>query len=188
MHEDRLPLRTDRLGRPHLDQFSEGGFVDCVFRIARHRRTSLHHHLRLEAVFNKSAVGMNVRVVRRIRPGLGGRPLKILSSHVDGGGVEFRRRGVESDRLLQALARLYRVPVPKTMRALARFTALALHTGALDEEKMPVKLKLFGGEDEPGQNLANESFFNLDLRQRLVFWNEKDQAYRTALVRALAAT
>ena len=51
----------------------------------------------------------------------------------------------------------------------------------------PVKLKLFG-RDRPSDQEDDyyESFFNLDLKNMFVFWNEKDQEYRAPLLRALS--
>ncbi len=68
-----------------------------------------------------------------------------------------------------------------------RFTAIALHQGEIDLERECVKIKLFGRDTDPDLD-ANyyESFFNADLPNRLVYWNEKDSDYREPLVRALS--
>lgn len=51
----------------------------------------------------------------------------------------------------------------------------------------PVKIKIFGNDsDNSFENDYYESFFNLDLKNGLVFWNEKDQDYREALIRSLS--
>jgi hypothetical protein len=48
-------------------------------------------------------------------------------------------------------------------------------------------MKLFGRDDEPFiEDDYYESFFNVDLANGLVYWNEKDQEYREPLLRALA--
>ena len=45
-----------------------------------------------------------------------------------------------------------------------RFTAIALHQGAIDLASEPVKLKIFGRDDEPiDEDAYYESFFNVDL-------------------------
>ncbi|QTN25971.1 hypothetical protein HZ992_15225 [Rhizobacter sp. AJA081-3] len=67
------------------------------------------------------------------------------------------------------------------------FTAIALHQGALDVEEQPVKLKIFGRDASTDpENDYYESFFNLELANELVYWNEKDQEYREPLVRGLS--
>lgn len=53
----------------------------------------------------------------------------------------------------------------------------------------PVKIKLFGNDRETdSEDDYYESFFNLDLPNGLVFWNEKDQEYREPLVRSLSSS
>ena len=64
-----------------------------------------------------------------------------------------------------------------TMRPLAGF----------DMTQQPVKLKIFGNDQATDEEEDYyESFFNLDLPNGLVFWNEKDQEYREPLVRSLS--
>jgi hypothetical protein len=65
------------------------------------------------------------------------------------------------------------------------FTGIALHQGSIELETEPVKIKLLSPDEDA--NSYNESFFNLDLRNRLVFWNEKDPEYRRPLLKALSA-
>ncbi|MGH7976769.1 MAG: hypothetical protein ACREDS_02250 [Limisphaerales bacterium] len=66
------------------------------------------------------------------------------------------------------------------------FTAIALHDGEIDLRIEPVKIKIFGRDGEPfDESVYNESFFNLDLANGFVNWNEKDQEYRRPLICAL---
>ncbi|HMJ14758.1 MAG TPA: hypothetical protein VK524_25275, partial [Polyangiaceae bacterium] len=68
------------------------------------------------------------------------------------------------------------------------FTAIALHQRSeVNLEAEPVGLKLFGydTEDDPSDRYF-ESFFNLDLANGFVFWNEKDPEYRLPLLRGIA--
>ena len=67
------------------------------------------------------------------------------------------------------------------------FTAIALHAGPIDMTKEAIKLKLFGRDAATdSEDDYYESFFNLDLKNKLVFWNEKDQDYRKPLLRGLS--
>lgn len=181
-------LRADRLGRPVLDQFSEEGFVDSVFRIERLTRDRRQYRFHLAASSGRAVLGFDCRVVRGVKAGFDA-DMRIEPRHFYRDGVEFRRSGPESDRFLRVMARRfgYRRPAARMASGVA-FTGLALHQGALDLEREPVKIKLFGYErpsDDP--EMYNESFFNLDLRSGLVFWNEKDPEYRPALLSALTA-
>ena len=67
------------------------------------------------------------------------------------------------------------------------FTGIALHQGMIDMESEPVKIKIFGNDsDNDIEDDYYESFFNLDLKNGFVFWNEKDQEYREPLIRSLS--
>ncbi|HAS6505975.1 TPA: hypothetical protein GRR52_24720 [Vibrio parahaemolyticus] len=73
------------------------------------------------------------------------------------------------------------------MSAEETFTGIALHQGEIDMTSEPVKIKLFGkDQDEDLEENYFESFFNLDLKNGFVFWNEKDQEYRLPLIRGLS--
>ncbi|RYD42211.1 MAG: hypothetical protein EOP85_11530 [Verrucomicrobiaceae bacterium] len=64
---------------------------------------------------------------------------------------------------------------------------MALHQGEISLMDQPVKLKIFGRDTEPfNEDDYYESFFNLDIPNRLAFWNEKDSDYREALLRGLS--
>jgi hypothetical protein len=130
---------------------------------------------------------MGVVIVKNIQGGFDSE-MNLKKANVYRRGVVFYRTGPESDRLITALATLYgKEKRVRRMTAEETFTAIALHQGALLMEREPVKIKIFGRDGEPfNQDAYYESFFNLDLKNRLVFWNEKDQEYREPLIRALA--
>jgi hypothetical protein len=179
-------MNTDSYGNPVLDQYSEEGFIDCVLRIINRSETPDHYRLRLQATYADQVVGMNVVIVKNIQGGFDSE-MNLKKANVYQRGVVFYRTGPESDRLLGALAALYgQEKQVLRMTAEESFTAIALHQGALDMEREPVKVKIFGRDGEPfDQDAYYESYFNLDLKHGLVFWNEKDQEYRKPLIRAL---
>src|SRR5262245_48558134 len=94
-------IRSDELGRPLLDQFSEEGFVDCTFRIEEISSDPEYHRLRLVASHNGVAVGLSVVMRRGIRGGFDPE-MKLIQDHVYCPAVEFVRSGPESDELLIA--------------------------------------------------------------------------------------
>ncbi len=104
-------------------------------------------------------------------------------------GVRFLRSGTESDRLISAISELYGSrELPRKMVDEETFTAIALHQGQLDMENEPVRLKIFGKDGEPfDENAYYESFFNVDIPNGFVNWNEKDPDYRKALLEALSS-
>jgi hypothetical protein len=175
-------------GYPILSQFSEEGFIDTFFKIVERFDNEECYGLRLLASHDGETVGMNVWVRRGIRGGFDA-DTNLIGKHVYREGVRFDRTGPESDRLLAALAQLYEMPV-SSLRMVEQlpFTGIALHqNGQVDMEIQPIKIKLFGcdGPDD-GTERYFESFFNLDLANGFVYWNEKDQDYRAPLIKGLS--
>lgn len=177
----------DSNGLPILEQFGEEGFVDCVLRIVSLTEIQSHYVMTLRASHQGEPVGLEVKVVKGIQSGLDA-DAKLIQQHVYRKGVVFRSIGKESDRLLRLLAALYGLEdLEGRMVQSESFTAIALHQGDIDLRSQPVKLKLFGRDEDPASTeVYNESYFNLDLVGGHVYWNEKDQEYRRPLIRALS--
>lgn len=182
-----MEMILDGNGLPHLTQFSEQGFVDCVFRITKWRQEEGSYWLHLEASLNDEVLGFDVVVQSNLRAGLDGNA-KLVADHVYRQGVRFIRSGPESDFLISILAVLYGAE-PALLRMVDEesFTGIVLAQGAIDIENQAIKIKLFGNDSEnDGGDDYYESFFNLDLKNGFVYWNEKDPAYRGPLIRSLS--
>jgi hypothetical protein len=182
-----MKIEIDTNGLPILSQFSEEGFVDLVFEIQQVRREHGYIFFHLAASHDGMAVGLDVRIITGFKAGFDSK-MNLDRNNVFRDGVQFRRSGPESDRLLRAIARLYEQGAEKMYRMVESesFTAIALHQGSIDMESEPIKVKIFGRDrEEDEENDYYESFFNLDLKNGLVFWNEKDQDYRAPLLRGL---
>jgi hypothetical protein len=180
-----MNVQLTRDGEPILDQFSADGFVDCTFRIASRSSNQREHRLHLSASHRAAKVGFDVVVVKGIRGAFDG-DLKQISEHVYPDGVRFLRSGPESDRLMTELAKLHGLsPAARKMVDSFDFTALALHQDDVDMESQPIKLKLFGNDEDSPEDYF-ESFLHLALSDGFVFWNEKDLDYRHALMRGLS--
>ena len=182
-----VPMNTDSDGDPVFDQYSEEGFIDCVLRIAEQTETSDHYRITLRASYGGEKVGMDVMVVKNIQGGFDSE-MNLVKANVYRRGIVFYSRGAESDALLSALSALYgRDDINLKMIEKETFTAIALHQGSLDMENEQLKIKIFGRDEEPfDEEMYNESFFNLDLTNGFVYWNEKDPDYREPLIRALS--
>lgn len=183
-----MEILTDSEGNPILDQCSEEGFVDLTFRISGLTDDAEHYRFHLAASHKKRTVGMDVAVVKGIQGGFNAK-MNLVKKHVYRLGVRFLRSGAESDRLIAAIGQLYGAKrSPRKMVDEETFTAIALHQGRLDMESEAVKLKIFGKDGEPfDEDAYYESFFNVDLPNGFVYWNEKDPDYRQPLLRALSA-
>jgi hypothetical protein len=179
-------LVRDNAGNPILEQFSEEGFVDCVLKISDLAKSAEFFNFHLSASSDGHVLGFDVAIRTDIRPGLDA-DVKVIRENVSYHGVQFFRSGPESDALLHRLSILYGLPQPSpTMVSKETYTAIALLQLPFDMQTDPVRLKIFGKDGEPFDEEAyNESFFNLDLAQGLVFWNEKDPDYRNALIQGL---
>ena len=187
-NEESVTIAFAENGDPILDQFSEDGFIDCTFRILNLVSNESAHKFHLAAWHEGESVGFDVVVVKGIRGALDNE-MNLISNHVYRGGVTFLRSGPESDRLIEALAALYALSgKDRRMVDSFSFTGIALHYDDVDMESEPIKIKLFGNDGEDmGEDEYFESFFNLNLSSRLVFWNEKDPDYRDALIRGLSS-
>lgn len=180
-----------QLGRdeyPILDQFSEEGFVDLTFEIFDLVEDDSFYRFNVAASFEDQIVGMGVVVQKGIKAGFDAN-MDLIRDHVYREGVRFFSMGERSDRLVAAISKLYGSDEINTrMIEEVRFTAIALHQGEMDLAFEPVKLKIFGRDGEPfDEEFYYESFFNVDLPHRLIFWNEKDPDYRISLLRGISA-
>ena len=183
-----MDLKLGTNGFPVIDQHSEEDFVDLRFKITMLIDDGNHYRFHVAASHDNCELGLDVILVKGIKSGFDGN-MELINDHIYRMGVRFIRSGLESDRLIAAIGKFYGADdAPQKMVAEESFTAIALHQGELDFEKECIGLKLFGKDSEPiDENAYYESFFNVDLANRMVCWNEKDPDYRQPLLAALAA-
>jgi hypothetical protein len=178
-----VKLKIGASGLPVLDQFCEEGFVDCVFDIINMEDKGEIYKFDLRASYSGDDLGINVEVLKGMESGFDSE-MSLIQDHVYYNGVKFIRSGSESDRLITVLATLYGADrVERRMVSVEVYTAIVLHQGEIDFSSEPIKIKLFGKDQDENYY---ESFFNLDLKNGLVFWNEKDEEYRDPLIRGLS--
>ncbi len=175
-------------GLPILDQFSDEGFVDCIFQVEGLKSDADFYYFNLLASHEDERVGFAVKLVKSIGPGFDA-DMNLIRDHVYREGVSFRSLGEISDALIVKLAALYGIPAPGLrMVAEETFTAIALQQSDTELDKNSVRLKLFGRDGEPfEEDDYYESFFQIDLPNGLVSWNEKDSDYRVPLLNALSS-
>lgn len=63
-------MKTDNQDNPILAQYSEQGFIDCVFRIVDPVETDNAYQFRMLASYDGQPVGIGVSVVKGIQSGL----------------------------------------------------------------------------------------------------------------------
>lgn len=183
-----MSIQLGRNEYPILDQFSEEGFVDLTFKVLDLVEDDSFYRFNVAASFDDQVVGMGVVVQKGIKSGFDAN-MDLIQDHVYREGVRFFRAGERSDRLIAAIGKLYvSDEIATRMIDEERYTAIALHQGDIDLGSEPVKLKIFGRDGESfDEESYYESFFNVDLLNRLIFWNEKDQDYRVPLLRGISA-
>jgi hypothetical protein len=181
-------MLLDKNELPILTQYSEDGFVDCIFKIKGLRSDNDYYYFNLLASHEGEGVGMAVKLVKYVGPGFD-QQMNLIKEHVYHRGVTFSSLGSISDRLIDGLARLYGMQeLELRMTPEETFTAIALQQQDTDLEKHPVKFKLFGRDEEPfNEDDYYESFFHVDLVNGFAHWNEKDPDYRSALISGLRA-
>ena len=181
-------MQLDRNGLPLLEQFGEEGFVDCVFQVQHLKQDDEHYHFDLRAAFGGLPVGVRARLRRDVQPGFDGE-MKVIQAHFYSGGLEISSLGLETERFIEALAKLYEIELADGPGVVAEaFSVIALHQADTDLDSGAVRLKVFGNDlpdSAPGS--YHESFFNVDLPAGHVYWNEKDVEYRAPMLNALAA-
>lgn len=178
----------DDQGLPVLDQFSDDGFVDCIFKVDGLKTDQDFYYFNLLASHNAERVGFAVKLHKGVDPGFDG-DMNLIKENVYYHGVIFRSLGKISDDLITALAKLYELDLGVLqMVSEETFTTIALQRAEIDFDHHAVRLKLFDRDSDPFvEGDYYESFFNVDLPNGFASWNEKDPDYRVPLIRALGA-
>lgn len=178
----------DKQDLPILDQFSEGGFVDCIFKIDDLKADKDSYYFNLFASHKDRKVGFAVKLARTVGPGFDS-DMNLIKSHVYHRGASFLSLGQISDDLVTVLGGLYALNTGSLrMNQEETFTVIALQQDKTDLDNYPVKMKLFGRDCEPFvEDDYYESFLNVDLPGGFVSWNEKDPDYRAPLIKALGS-
>jgi len=192
LHKDEpLGLIIDENGIPLLDQFSEEGFVDCVFKMSSIERVGDFLQYEMLAVYDDEVVGFGAQAYCGINAGLEEGPdgIRLRSDGVHHPAVRFFTLGTISDRFLGTLLSLYEKSSDHPLVFADSFflTGIALHMEDLDILAQPVKIKLFGNDaDGDDPDLYFEAYYDLDVPNGYVYLNEKDPEYRVALLLSLS--
>jgi hypothetical protein len=176
-----MPLEIGRTGLPVLDQFSEEGFVDCVFFVGHSGVRGERLLFELRAECDGDIVGLDVDMVAAPGPGFDAE-MQVFAHHVYADGFTVHPAGPASDRFMAALARRFGLAggAPRTMGT-ASFTAMVLQQQVVSPERGAERLKLECGTGDDHY----EGQFTLDIPHGRAFWKEKDTDQRRALLRAL---
>jgi hypothetical protein len=167
---------------PEITSESEEGYYDLVFSIRKHENLPDGSRLiRASGLHHGTSVGIDVALGPEWKQRSMGPVVVYL------GTVTYRSIGAESDSFLATLDHLYGTKLsPRTMRQETAFSAITLEGDPRELAKGPIKAKLFY---EPGGGNSDdryaEFFTNIDLKAGALQIREKDEEYRTAIIRAL---
>ena len=167
---------------PDITSESEEGYHDLVFAIEDHQKlTDGAQRILASGMYKGRKVGLEIDLGAEWRSG----PLDAdVPVTIFRGSVSYRSIGMESDLLLHAIDEVYGTKqAPKAMNKATEFSAISIGGDPRDLAKEPVKIKLFFESNE--EDRYAELFTNIDLKARKLYINEKDEEYRTAIVRAL---
>jgi hypothetical protein len=169
---------------PEITSASEEGFHDLILYIQEHKRPADGTQtLRSSGTHEGRQLGLEVILGATWKTGSLGKDVPLATYR---GTVTYRSTGPESDAFLQVLDELYGTKLtPKAMATETRFTAISLGGDPRDLGKESVKIKLFF--ESSGQDDYAELYTNIELAAHKLEIREKDESYRSAVVRALRA-
>lgn len=179
--------QTDNGGDVQLEEITsridpEEGWFDIYMKIVSEIRTDSSYVYTVKGLYKGNTVGLQIEVRSDIGAG-------IVNGSVSGGsgfladGVTLRSIGSESDNLVTALAELYNVSATEgfTKQPIAS-TIFSLNSKAVDLSKAGYyKLKLF--YEIADEELYAELFLNINTETKEIELHEKDQEYRSSLIK-----
>jgi hypothetical protein len=75
-----------------VDQFSEDGFVDCVFKIENLVRNAGHYTFDIRSSYSGQRLGLRIKMIANLGPGFDSK-MNLVRKNVYYDGVEFFRSG-----------------------------------------------------------------------------------------------
>jgi hypothetical protein len=169
---------------PEITSEEEEGSHDLVFYIQEHKRLpGGSQSIRGSGTHKGRPLGLEIVLGPSWKAGSLGKDIPLATYR---GIVTYRSIGAEGDAFVQVLNELYGAKVsPKAMARETQFTGISLEGDPRDLTKGPVKIKLFfesGVQDDYA-----ELFTNIELAAHRLEVREKDEEYRSPVVKALQA-
>lgn len=162
---------------PDILSETEDGFVDMEFAVTKlESMPSGKFTIDMAAMADSREVALRVAFGRVWKKGTLGGQITTFQ-----GDVTFLRMDERSDRFIQFMDKVYAAGLrPARMKESIRFVGISLEGNPNTPRLGPLKIKLFY-ESEEEKEYA-EAYLNVDLTNNKGWFNEKDSAYRSALV------
>ena len=167
------------------NQDAEEGWQDLIFTITEKKKMNNGFwSLTCKAKFKNQIVGLKINIADGISEG-------IVNGEINNKGfssksVEFLSIGKESDKLIEIISKLYEQPKKsKFTSEKLIFNVFSLNRETAILENGHFKFKLFF-DDNNEKNLYSEIYVNPDLKNGTIELNEKDEEYRSNIVKLLS--
>jgi hypothetical protein len=111
-----------------------------------------------------------------------------VNMQIYAGSIVLESIGAPSDVFVKSLAQEYKTKLrPAKMKEQVKVDGLALEGNPSNLNAGVVKIKIFFNSDSEKEGEYAEAFLNLDMKNKQVQFNEKDEEYREAIMRALSS-
>ena len=166
----------------------EGGFVDLRIPIKEVRVSDTHRYIEMLGNYNSSQIGFMLQIPLNLEAGLSLQTgdLQVNWKQIRTGS--FIPTGEQSNAFLKVLGELYGLPAPENFYKSIDFTMLPLHENAIDIKNDYVQTKIFFEGKGSDENHYAEAYLNFNLKEKFIEFNEKDEGYRSALLKNLGTT
>ncbi len=160
------------------------GFIDLDFSLLRYKKDdNLIQTFIAKGCYGNALLGFKIELLSEWRE------TEIANIPSYRSRLSLQSIGDESDRFVQTLAKLYQLELasPKMLPHI-QFTAITLGGNPMKLGEGGVRIKIFfepPDETPDYEERYAEHFLNIDLQRNAVYFNEKDQAYREAILNAL---
>lgn len=170
-------------GVPGVKVTQEDGFVDLEFKV---RRVEQLQDGARSVVVHGDLDGKPVGFAVEFRRNWKRRQIEGTADSVYWGSARFVSTGGDTDRFVEALARMYGMAAGHRLAKLSvDAEVVGLKNDPADMASAPTRMKFFfQGDGSDAQ--YSEVFIHTDLVQGILHFNEKDLEYRAPLVKNLA--
>ena len=175
--------RTDLKQPPEVTSEEEEGFHDLIFYIQDWQKLADgRQSLKCQGNYKGAALGFEIILGKDWTAGSLGKDIPLVTYQ---GIVTYRSIGTASDKFIQVVDELYGTKLnPKGMATEVSFTGISLGGDPRDLAKEPVRIKLFF--DSGAEKDYAELFTNIELETHRLGFHEKDEEYRSAVVKTFA--
>lgn len=162
---------------------TEDGIVDLMLSISKYEKQK---NGIARFLIQNTLHGTKIGFVIELQPTWKAQKIENADAHIYWGYAEFLSTGEESNAFLSVISKLYGLPTSKPTFAnklKAQVVGLANDPARIENE--PIRMKFFLNSDGP-EELYSEVFIKVDLKRKVLEFNEKEPEYRGALVKSLS--